>query len=98
MSPVPASFPATGQSPNTPERSGTCNHVRYHERHSQMTISPLAGKPAPTKMLLDPAEPEADNYPGRPQLPEPVHRAGFGTTGPLGFDALGAFTETRLFS
>ena len=39
---------------------------------ARMTISPLAGKPAPKEMLIDPAQLERDYFERRPDLDDPA--------------------------
>ncbi len=43
-----------------------------------MTISPLAGKPAPKEMLVDPAQLEQEYYARRPDVGDPTQRVSFG--------------------
>src|SRR5712671_1520178 len=98
MWPVPERFPATGRSPNTPVRSGMPNHVRYHEGDLSVTISPLAGKPAPKEMLIDPARLEREYFARRPDLDDPEQRVSFGTSGHRGSPLHGSFTEAHILA
>src|SRR5260370_25198338 len=77
---LPANSPVTGRSPNTPARSGTQNRARCHEEDPAMTISPLAGKPAPKEMLIDPVQLEREYYARRPDLDDPEQRVSVGTS------------------
>src|ERR1700732_4672799 len=88
---LPASFPVTGRSPNMPARSGTQYRARCHEEDPAMTISPLAGKPAPEEMLIDPVQLEREYYARRPDLDDPEQRVSFGTSGHRGSPLRGAF-------
>ena len=56
-----------------------------------MTISPLAGKPAPKEMLIDPIRLEREYFERRPDLDDPNQSVSFGTSGhrrPLRAEAL----------
>src|SRR2546427_10469405 len=63
------------------------------ERRKPMTISPLAGKPAPKEMLVDPAQLEQEYYARRPDVGDPTQRVSFGTSGHRGSALHGSFTE-----
>src|ERR1700730_7284850 len=98
MWPVPENSPATGPSPNTPARSGMQNRVRYHEGDLSVTISPLAGKPAPKEMLIDPARLEREYFARRPDLDDPEQRVSFGTSGHRGSPLHGSVTEAHILA
>ena len=49
-----------------------------------MTVSPLAGKPAPTSMLIDLAQLEREYYERRPDVADPTQLVAFGTSGHRG--------------
>jgi phosphoglucomutase len=49
-----------------------------------MTISPLAGKPAPKEMLIDLACLEREYFERRLDLDDPEQRISSGTSGPRG--------------
>src|SRR4029077_19010367 len=49
-----------------------------------MTVSPLAGKPAPASMLVDPARLEREYYARRPDVDDPTQLVAFGTSGHRG--------------
>ena len=49
-----------------------------------MTISPLAGKPAPKEMLIDVAQLEREYYDRQPDLGDPNQLVSFGTSGHRG--------------
>ena len=75
-------------SPRTIAKNGTTtdpkNRVRCHDGYLSMTISPLAGKPAPKGMLIDPAPLETAYYEPRLKLDDPQQRVSFGTSGHRG--------------
>jgi phosphoglucomutase len=61
-----------------------------------MTVSPLAGRPAPQGMLVDVAELEREYYERRPDLGDPCQLVSFGTSGHRGSPLRGSFTETHI--
>ena len=63
-----------------------------------MTISPLAGKPAPKEMLLDVARLERDYFECRPDLQDPTQLVSFGTSGHRGSPLHGTFTEAHILA
>src|ERR1700738_4639389 len=63
-----------------------------------MTISPLAGKPAPKEMLIDPARLERDYFERKPDLDDPEQRVSFGTSGHRGSPLRGSFTEAHILA
>jgi len=63
-----------------------------------MTISPLAGKPAPKEMLIDPARLECDYFERRPDLDDPSQLVSFGTSGHRGSPLRGSFTEAHILA
>src|SRR5208282_2822756 len=93
--PVRANFRATARSRNTPARSGMHNPVPCHEEKPRMTISPLAGKPAPKEMLIDPARLEREYFERKPDLDDPGQLVSFGTSGHRGSPLHGSFTEAH---
>ena len=58
-----------------------------------MTLSPLAGKPAPKDILVDLARLEREYYTRRPDMEDPTQRVSFGTSGHRGSALHGSFTE-----
>jgi len=68
------------------------------ERRKPMTISPLAGKPAPKEMLVDPAQLEQEYYARRPDVGDPTQRVSFGTSGHRGSALHGSFTEAHILA
>jgi phosphoglucomutase len=63
-----------------------------------MTISPLAGKPAPKEMLIDPARLEREYFERRPDLTDPSQLVSFGTSGHRGSPLHGSFTEAHIIA
>ena len=63
-----------------------------------MAISPLAGKPAPPEMWIDPAQIELEYYNRRPNLNDPDQLVSFGTSGHRGSPIHGAFTEAHILA
>jgi phosphoglucomutase len=63
-----------------------------------MTISPLAGKPAPKEMLIDPARLEREYYERKPDLDDPSQLVSFGTSGHRGSPLRGSFTEAHILA
>ena len=63
-----------------------------------MSISPLAGKPAPKEMLIDPARLEREYFERRPDLYEPSQLVSFGTSGHRGSPLHGSFTEAHIIA
>jgi len=63
-----------------------------------MTISPLAGKPAPKEMLIDSVQLEREYYARRPDLDDREQRVSFGTSGHRGSPLHGSFTESHILA
>ncbi|MBV8400034.1 MAG: phosphoglucomutase, partial [Acetobacteraceae bacterium] len=63
-----------------------------------MTISPLAGKPAPKEMLIDPARLEREYFERKPDLDDPGQLVSFGTSGHRGSPLRGSFTEVHILA
>jgi phosphoglucomutase len=63
-----------------------------------MTISPLAGKPAPKEMLVDVARLEREYYARKPELGDPNQLVSFGTSGHRGSPLQGSFTEAHILA
>lgn len=63
-----------------------------------MAISPLAGKPAPKELLIDPAKLDAEYYSRQPDLADPRQLVAFGTSGHRGSPDDGTFTETHILA
>ena len=63
-----------------------------------MGISPLAGKPAPKEILIDPARLERAYYERQPEVADPNQRVGFGTSGHRGSAIRGSFNEAHILA
>jgi phosphoglucomutase len=63
-----------------------------------MAISPLAGKPAPREMLVDPARLEQEYYARTPDPVDANQLVAFGTSGHRGSPLLGTFTEAHILA
>src|ERR1700686_5295067 len=63
-----------------------------------MTISPLAGKPAPKEMLIDVARLEKEYFERRPDLGDPNQMVSFGTSGHRGSSLRGSFNEAHILA
>jgi phosphoglucomutase len=63
-----------------------------------MTISPLAGKPAPKELLVDVARLEKEYFERRPNLEDRTQLVSFGTSGHRGSPLNGTFTEAHILA
>src|SRR4029450_9290095 len=63
-----------------------------------MTISPLAGKPAPRDILVDLLRLEREYYTCWPDMEDPTQRVSFGTSGHRGSSLHGSFTEAHILA
>jgi phosphoglucomutase len=63
-----------------------------NELNNKAKISPLAGKPAPKEMLVDPTRLEREYFERRPDLSDPNQMVSFGTSGHRGSSLRGTFT------
>jgi len=61
-------------------------------------VSPLAGKPAPQRLLVDVARLERAYYQTQPDLADPAQRVSFGTSGHRGSSLDGRFTEEHILA
>jgi phosphoglucomutase len=69
-----------------------------NELATDVSISPLAGKPAPRELLVDLARLEREYYARRPDVGDPNQRVTFGTSGHRGSSLRGTFTETHILA
>jgi phosphoglucomutase len=67
-----------------------------HDTKEPVTISPLAGKPAPQSMLVDLARLERAYYERQPDVGQPTELVSFGTSGHRGSPFRGSFTEAHI--
>src|SRR5690242_2953140 len=98
MSRPAGNSPVTIRSRNMPPRSGRRSPARFHEGSRRMTVSPLAGRPAPKEMLVDTARLEREYFQHRPDLDDPQQRVNFGTSGHRGSSLRGSFTEAHVLA
>ncbi len=61
-----------------------------------MSLSPLAGKPAPQALLIDPARLESEFYSRKPDPSDPGQLVSFGTSGHRGSPLKGSFNEAHI--
>ncbi len=67
-----------------------------HDMKEPAAISPLAGKPAPSSMIIDLARLEREYYERKPDVEDPTQLVSFGTSGHLGSPFRGSFTEAHI--
>jgi phosphoglucomutase len=63
-----------------------------------MSLSPLAGKPAPRELLIDVEKLTREYYSRKPDLGDPAQRVSFGTSGHRGTPENGSFTEAHILA
>src|SRR5271155_725746 len=63
-----------------------------------MSLSPLAGKPAPKSLLVDLVRLEREYYDRRPDLADPNQLVSFGTSGHRGSSLRGTFTDAHILA
>ncbi len=63
-----------------------------------MALSPLAGKPAPSSLLIDVAQLERDYHEQKPDPANPRQLVSFGTSGHRGTSSNGTFTESHILA
>ena len=63
-----------------------------------MALSPLAGKPAPKDLLIDPARIESEFYARKPDPTDPNQLVSFGTSGHRGSPLSGSFNEAHILA
>src|SRR5262245_12955522 len=61
-----------------------------------MALSPLAGKPAPQELLINPAQIEREYSARRPDPGDPTQLVSFGTSGHRGSPLHGSFNEAHI--
>ena len=77
--------------PNTLEAQPTA-------KSAEPSISPLAGKPAPKEMLIDPARLQREYYERKPDVSDPNQLVAFGTSGHRGSALHGTFNEAHILA
>ena len=65
---------------------------------NRMNVNALAGKPAPTELLIDVSRLEKDYYERKPNLDNPHQLVSFGTSGHRGSSFTGTFTEAHILA
>lgn len=63
-----------------------------------MSVSPLAGKPAPAELLIDVSKLEREYHQRTPDLADPNQLVSFGTSGHRGTPLDGTFTEAHILA
>jgi phosphoglucomutase len=63
-----------------------------------MSLSPLAGKPAPAELLINVQRLLSDYHTRKPDLSDPQQRVSFGTSGHRGTPFDGSFTESHILA
>jgi phosphoglucomutase len=71
---------------------------RVAETKDLVRISPLAGKPAPESMLVDPVRLEREYYERKPDPGDATQLVRFGTSGHRGSPLQGSFTEAHILA
>src|SRR5438105_7256867 len=71
-------------------------HTMVHDMKEPAGISPLAGKPAPSSMIVDLARLEREYYERKPDAGDPTQLVSFGTSGHRGSPFRGSFTEAHI--
>jgi phosphoglucomutase len=71
-------------------------NIRPRKAQAAGIISPLAGKPAPRELLIDPARLEHEYYKRRPDPRDPEQVVKFGTSGHRGSSLRGSFNEEHI--
>jgi phosphoglucomutase len=61
-------------------------------------VSPLAGKPAPKELLIDPSLLEREYFARRPDVGDASQRVAFGTSGHRGTSLKGSFNEAHILA
>ncbi len=61
-------------------------------------ISPLAGKPAPKELLIDPQRLQREYYERKPDVSDPNQLVAFGTSGHRGSPLHGTFNEAHILA
>jgi len=69
-----------------------------NEQNKVITVSPLAGKPAPREMLVDLTRLEREYYERRPELTVINQWVSFGTSGHRGSSLYGTFNEAHILA
>lgn len=65
---------------------------------NRMPLHPLAGKPAPQNILINPAQLEDEYFQNKPDPANPLQAVSFGTSGHRGTTENSTFTETHILA
>lgn len=63
-----------------------------------MALSPLAGKPAPSDLLIDTSKLQREYYEAKPDVENPAQAVAFGTSGHRGTTSNATFTESHILA
>jgi phosphoglucomutase len=63
-----------------------------------MSVSPLAGKPAPKELLIDPSQLEHEYFTRKPETSDASQLVSFGTSGHRGSPLRGSFNEAHILA
>src|SRR5215469_11451183 len=78
---------------------GTMPHTLEKESTAEgSAISPLAGKPAPNELLINPTRLQRDYYERKPDVSDPTQLVAFGTSGHRGSALHGTFNEGHILA
>jgi phosphoglucomutase len=78
--------------------SGLPGSTAAPQREPVSGISPLAGRPAPPELLIDPQKLREEYYARKPDLADPAQRVSFGTSGHRGSPLRGSFNEFHVLA
>ena len=78
--------------PNALEKTATATHFTHSG------VSPRAGKPAPTEMLVDLVRLEKEYFERKPDFEDPNQLVTFGTSGHRGTSLNGSYTEAHVLA
>jgi phosphoglucomutase len=73
-------------------------HTDTTEREGASHVHPLAGKPAPADVLIDPVQLSNEYYSRQPDGADPSQRVSFGTSGHRGSSLRGSFNEAHVLA
>jgi phosphoglucomutase len=68
------------------------------QKEEDVALSPLAGKPAPKDILIDPAQLEREYFEQKPDPGDPTQLVSFGTSGHRGSALRGSFNEAHILA
>src|SRR5215204_6547598 len=69
-----------------------------NDSKQQSGVSPLAGRPAPRELLIDPAKLEREYYQRKPDISDSTQLVSFGTSGHRGTSLHGTFNEAHILA